>query len=74
MDKSSKKEPSDYELGLEAVRAKTEKLKALRLARDAANPQVIAPKRKGVSKGKTKSPAGKLSDWLNTQAKEGRSS
>jgi hypothetical protein len=41
MDKSSKSGAGtkpDYETTAEALRAKTEKLRALRLARDAANP------------------------------------
>jgi hypothetical protein len=68
----AKKGPSDYETRAEALRAQTEKLKALRLARDAANPPPppAAPKRKRKAKG----PSGKLSDWLDGQAKEGRRS
>jgi hypothetical protein len=52
------------------LRAKTERLKALRLARDAAAPPQppAAPKRRGKTKGKS----GTLSDWLDGQAKEGR--
>ena len=52
-----------------ALRAKTERLKALRLARDAASPPKmgIDPKRKGKKKDD-----GRLSDWLDGQAKEGR--
>ena len=49
-------------------RAKTEKLKALRLARDAAAPPPAATKRRGKAKGKS----GSLSDWLDGEAKEGR--
>jgi hypothetical protein len=69
---TAKKSPSDYETTAEALRAKTAKLKALRLARDAANPPPppAAPKRKRKSKG----PSGSLSDWLDGQAKEGRGS
>ena len=52
-----------------AVRAKTERLKALRLARDAAAPEqepaAVKPKAKKKSKGS-------LSNWLDGQAKEGR--
>jgi len=68
----AKKGPSDYETRAEALRVQTEKLKALRLARDAANPPPppAAPKRKR----KTKGPSGKLADWLDGQAKEGRRS
>ena len=65
----AKKAASDYEAAAEALRAKTERLKALRLARDAATPpQPAAKKRKGKVKGKS----GSLSDWLDGQAKEGR--
>jgi hypothetical protein len=68
---TARKQLSDYETRAEALRAQTAKLKALRLARDAAAPpQPPAAKRKGKSKG----PSGKLSEWLDGQAKEGRSS
>jgi hypothetical protein len=65
----AKKAMSDYETEAAAVRAKTERLKALRLARDAAAPAPApaAPKRKAKKKS-----AGNLSDWLDGQAKEGR--
>ena len=67
----AKKAASEYEAAAEALRAKTEKLKALRLARDAAAPPpAAAPKRRGKAKGKS----GSLSDWLDGQAKEGRNS
>ena len=67
----AKKAMSEYESEAAAVRAKTARLKALRLARDAAAPpsEPAAPKK---SKAKKKSHAGKLSDWLDGQAKEGR--
>jgi hypothetical protein len=66
----AKKAMSEYEVEAAATRAKTERLKALRLARDAAAPppEPAAPKRKR----KKKAPSGKLSDWLDGQAKEGR--
>jgi hypothetical protein len=70
---------SEYETSVEALRAKTERLKALRLARDAAAPPP-PPKRKTKStagsktKSNGKSPTGSLSDWLDGQAKEGRRS
>jgi membrane protein involved in colicin uptake len=66
----AKKAASEYETEAAAVRAKTERLKALRLARDAAAPppKPAAPKRKTKKKGKESS----LSDWLDGQAKEGR--
>jgi hypothetical protein len=59
---------AEYEAAAAATRAKTERLRALRLAREAAAPPPAAPKRKAKAKGKS---AG-LSDWLDGQAKEGR--
>jgi hypothetical protein len=65
----AKKAVSDHEAAAQAVRAKTERLKALRLARDAAAPpQPTVVKRRGKAKGQS----GNLSDWLDGQAKEGR--
>jgi hypothetical protein len=68
----AKKATFEYESTAAALRAKTERLKALRLARDAAAPPPApaAPKRKAKAKKST----GKLSDWLDGQAKEGRQS
>jgi hypothetical protein len=68
----AKKATSEYETAAAALRLKTERLKALRLARDAAAPPPApaAPKRKA----KKKAPSGDLSDWLDGQAKEGRNS
>jgi len=67
---------AEYEAAAVATRAKTERLRALRLAREAAAPPPAAPKRKakttGKAKGKTKDKSGALSDWLDGQAKEGR--
>jgi hypothetical protein len=59
---------SDYEADAVAVRLKTEKLRALRLARDAAAP-VVAPVKKGAKKAKPASPS--LSDWLQDRADSG---
>ncbi len=61
----------EYEFAAAALRAKTEKLKALRLARDAAAapPQPAAAKRKAKKKGKS----GSLAEWLDGQTKDGRS-
>ena len=59
---------AEYEAAAAATRAKTERLRALRLARDAAAPPPAAPKRKAKTKGKSTG----LSDWLDDQAKEGR--
>ena len=66
----AKKATSEYKSTAVALRAKTERLKALRLARDAAAPGqgVAAPKRKAAKKGN-----GSLSEWLDGQAKDGRS-
>jgi len=63
----AKKATSEYEATAAALRAKTERLKTLRLARDAADPAGAAPTRKGKLKSK-----GSLSDWLDGQAKDGR--
>jgi hypothetical protein len=59
---------AEYEAAAAATRAKTERLRALRLARDATVPAPAAPKRKVKTKGKSNG----LSDWLDGQAKEGR--
>jgi hypothetical protein len=66
----AKKATSDYETAAVALRAKTERLKALRLARDGAAPQrvPVASKRGAKTKGGT----GNLSAWLDGEAKEGR--
>jgi hypothetical protein len=68
----AKKATSEYETAAVALRAKTERLKALRLARDAAAPppEPAAPKRKAKKKVKS----GSLSDWLDGEAKAGRRS
>jgi hypothetical protein len=66
----AKSATAEYEAAAAATRAKTERLRALRLARDAAAPPPAAPKRKAKPKGKS----GSLSDWLDGQAKEGRDS
>ncbi len=65
----AKSATADYETAAAAVRAKTERLRALRLARDAAAPPPApaAPKRKTRKKSE-----GSLSNWLDGQAKEGR--
>jgi hypothetical protein len=61
---------ADYEIEAAALRAKTERLKALRLQRDAAAPKPApaAPKRKSKKSGSGSS----LTDFLDAQAKEGR--
>jgi hypothetical protein len=72
-----KKAMAEYEASAAATRAKTEKLRALRLARDAAEqsaePIAKPAKKKAAAKKKAKAPAGKLSDWIDDQAKSGRS-
>jgi hypothetical protein len=65
----------DYEAEAAATRAKTERLRALRLARDAAlppaQPKIAAvPKKKIAKPGK--GAAGKLADWLDDREKSGR--
>jgi hypothetical protein len=66
----AKKATSDYESVAAALRAKTERLRALRLARDAVAPQPAPAAVKRT--GKKKVVSGKLSDWLDGEAKEGR--
>lgn len=62
----------DYEADAAAVRAKTDRLRALRMARDAAAPPPPAKgaaKKKAVKGGKSK--ARPLSEWLDDQKKDG---
>jgi hypothetical protein len=72
-----KKAMAEYEANAAATRAKTEKLRALRLARDAA--EAAAPKPAAKTKAnatptnKNKAPAGKVSDWHDEPADSGRS-
>jgi hypothetical protein len=69
---------AEYEAVALATRAKTERLRALRLARDAASPPQTtkrkpAPGKKGKAGGKSSvDNSGSLADWLDDQAKEGR--
>jgi hypothetical protein len=69
---------AEYEAAALATRAKTERLRALRLARDAASPpqatkRKSAPGKKGKNGGKSLGDnSGRLADWLDDQAKEGR--
>ena len=75
-----KKAMAEYEASAAATRAKTEKLKALRLAKEAS--EAAAPKPAAKTKSKTKAKPGakkkkagadgKLSDWLDGQADNGR--
>jgi hypothetical protein len=72
----AKKAMSEYEANQAAVLERTEKLRALRLAREAelakSNP-APAKKKRGAAKS-AKSQAGNLSDWLNDQRTSGRRS
>src|SRR5262245_5149597 len=73
-----KKALLDYEAEAAAVRAKTEKLRALRLARDAAMPPApTKAKSSGAKKAAKSTKAAKeksrpLSEWLDDQRKDGR--
>jgi hypothetical protein len=68
-----------HEIDAQATREKMARLRALRLAQEAANPQPPKPARAKRSSSSAKGSAGKssdksvsLSDWLATQQKEGR--
>ena len=76
-----KKAMAEYEASAAATRAKTAKLRALRMAREAA--ELAAPKPPAKTKAKAKAgaksaktkkkvPDGKLADWLDDQADSGR--
>jgi hypothetical protein len=75
-----KKAMAEYEASAAATRAKTEKLRALRLAKEASEAAAPKPAAKTKTKtkakpgAKTKKPAadGKLSDWLDGRADSGR--
>ena len=74
-----KKAMAEYEASAAATRAKTEKLRALRLAKEAAEAAAPKPPAKTKAKvgsksakSKKKAPEGKLSDWLDGQADSGR--
>jgi hypothetical protein len=70
-----KKAMAEYEAEAIAVRAKTERLRALRLAREATLPPapVKAPAAKKKAAAKSgKASGAKLADWLDDQAKSGR--
>jgi hypothetical protein len=69
-----KKAMADYEAQAIAVRAKTERLRALRLAREAAEGPA-APKKPAAAKkrsAKGGAAASTLADWLDNQEKSGR--
>ncbi len=71
-----KKAMAEYEASAAATRAKTEKLRALRLAKEAAELAAPKPPTKAKAKSKTakkkKVDDGKLSDWLEDQTDSGR--
>jgi hypothetical protein len=73
-----KKAMLDYEAEAAALRARTEKLRAMRLAREAAAPPPPPKKtaaKKTASKKSAKASKEKsrpLSDWLDEQRKDGR--
>jgi hypothetical protein len=63
----------DYEAQAAALRARTERLRALRLARDAAAPPAPAKAKKTASARKSaKEKPRPLSEWLDDQRKDGR--
>src|SRR5262245_13259105 len=65
----------DYEAAGAALRAKTERLRALRLARDAAAPPPPTKTRTASAKKPAKATKAKprpLSEWLDDQRKDGR--
>ena len=76
-DQDAQKAMSEYDAEGVAVRAKTERLRALRLARDAAAPKP-APAAKKTKTAKTakksKVKPASLSSWLDGEKKEGRRS
>ncbi len=74
-DQGGKKTMSNYETEAAAIRAKTMRLQALRLARDAtegkAPPQQVASPRNKSAAKQAKKPTGTLSDWLKDREGSG---
>lgn len=73
----AKKAMADYEAEAVAMRTKTARLRALRLARDAelaAAAPAAAPKKKSEKKpgAKKKAATSTLSEWLENETKSGR--
>ena len=71
-EQEAKRNLSDYETSEAAIQAKTARLKAERLARDAALAATAPPppvKKKAAKKAKSKS--GSLSDWLKDRESSG---
>ncbi|HEX2215280.1 MAG TPA: hypothetical protein VHG27_01080 [Xanthobacteraceae bacterium] len=73
-DQDGKKAASEYERAAAAVRANTARLRALRLARDAAEgapaQEAAAPPKKKSAK-QPRRPAGSLSGWLKDREGSG---
>ncbi len=70
-----KKAMSEYEAEQAAVRVKTARLKAARLAKEAADAAAAAAAPPAAAKKKAKKekpPVAKLADWLDGQQKDGR--
>jgi hypothetical protein len=71
-----KKAMAEYEAQAMSVRAKTERLRALRLAREAAEGTVPAkkpaPAKQRAAKKAGRASSTTLADWLNAQEKSGR--
>jgi hypothetical protein len=77
-EKSGKATPQAYEAEAEAMRAKTERLRALRLAREAqeaatrpAPPPTRSPRGAAKKKSGAKQPAGTLADWIKAREEGG---
>lgn len=62
----------EYEAEAAAVRAKTARLRALRLDSEAAAGVIVAAQPKAKTVKRKKKATGTLSDWLKDQAKDGR--
>jgi hypothetical protein len=77
-ERASAKAVSQHEADAQLLREKTARLRALRLAHEAANAAVpaaaSAPAATKKKAGKTRQKAGSLSDWLATQQSQGRRS
>lgn len=69
-----KKAAAEYEQEAIALRARTEKLRALRLAKEEADRAAAPPKpaAKKKTSRKAEAPAGTLSDWMKDQKDTGR--
>jgi hypothetical protein len=77
-EKSGKGTPQAYEAEAEAMRAKTERLRALRLAREAQEaatrpppPPARSPRGAAKKKSAAKQPAGTLADWIKAREEGG---